>query len=146
VDVCLQAGLAGAQLHGAYTASDAAALHESGLVVWRVVRLAGEADLARLDEPWNVDAVLVEPRVPRAEGGSGQSLSLSLAGSARARLTTRRMVLAGGLAPDTVASVVGLVAPDVVDVSSGVETLPGIKDETKIARFVEAARGRSAVA
>jgi phosphoribosylanthranilate isomerase len=56
------------------------------------------------------------------------------------------MVLAGGLRPDTVGEAVGLVAPDVVDVSSGVETLPGIKDESKIAGFVEAARGRSAVA
>ena len=146
VDLCRRARLSGAQLHGAYTASDAAYLRSAGLIVWRVVRLSDTSDLATLDEPWEVHAVLVEPKVPHAAGGSGAPLSGLLARQARERLRGRRMVLAGGLRPDTVAEAVGLVAPDVVDVSSGVETLPGIKDEGKIAGFVEAARGRSAVA
>ncbi len=146
LEVCQRAGLAGAQLHGPYIRADASALHRAGLVVWRVVHLTGEADLPRLDEQWEVDAVLVEPRVPWADGGAGRPLALPLAQAARARLNRRRMVLAGGLGPDTVAAAVGLVAPDVVDVSSGVETVPGMKDHERIARFVEAARGRSAVA
>jgi phosphoribosylanthranilate isomerase len=53
------------------------------------------------------------------------------------------MALAGGLTPETVARAVALVRPDVVDVSSGVEFLPGIKDHEKIARFLEAVLGRS---
>ena len=53
------------------------------------------------------------------------------------------MALAGGLTPGTVAPAVTLVRPDVVDVSSGVESLPGIKDHVKIARFLEAVLGRS---
>ena len=60
-------------------------------------------------------------------------------------LMNRRMVLAGGLTPDNVAGVVALVRPDVVDVSSGVEHLPGIKDPNKIAAFLEAVLGPSAI-
>jgi phosphoribosylanthranilate isomerase len=54
-------------------------------------------------------------------------------------------VLAGGLTPESVATAVALVRPDVVDVSSGVEHLPGIKDPDKIARFLEAVVGHSAI-
>ncbi len=145
VHICRRARLAGAQLHGTFAADDAVVLKRAGLVVWRVVRLSSVGDLKRLDEKWPVDAVLVEPHVGHALGGTGESLACSLAQAARRRLGSRRMVLAGGLTPDTVAAAVGLVAPDVVDVSSGVESLPGIKDQGQIARFVEAARGRSAV-
>jgi phosphoribosylanthranilate isomerase len=79
------------------------------------------------------------------QGGGGIALSLSLAAHARRRFDGR-LVLAGGLRPDTVAQAVGLVRPDAVDVSSGVEILPGIKDSQKIEQFVEAVRGLSPVA
>jgi phosphoribosylanthranilate isomerase len=55
------------------------------------------------------------------------------------------MVLAGGLTPATVGAAVALVRPEVVDVSSGVERLPGIKDPEKMARFLEAAFGHSPI-
>ena len=138
------AGLTGAQLHGAYTAEDAAGLAGAGLGVWRVLRIARPSDLDRLDEAWSAaDTVLIEPRVARAEGGAGVPLDLAIALEARRRLAGRRMALAGGLTPGTVAPAVTLVRPDVVDVSSGVESLPGIKDHVKIARFLEAVLGRS---
>jgi phosphoribosylanthranilate isomerase len=70
-------------------------------------------------------------------------MDLGLAAEARRRLAGSRMGLAGGLTPETVAPAVALVRPDVVDVSSGVELLPGIKDHEKIARFLEAVLGRS---
>jgi phosphoribosylanthranilate isomerase len=48
------------------------------------------------------------------------------------------MGLAGGLTPETVGAAVALVSPEVADVSSGVESQPGIKDPARIRRFLEA--------
>lgn len=142
-DAC---GLRGAQLHGAYDVVAAVRLRREGLLVWRVVRLEGEADLELLSHAGEgADAVLVEPRVAGAPGGAGRPLPPTLARGVRSRVAGR-LVLAGGLRPETVAAAVGLVRPDAVDVSSGVEVLPGIKDSRKIEQFVEAVRGLSSVA
>jgi phosphoribosylanthranilate isomerase len=141
---CRDARLAGAQLHGPHTREDAVRLAGEGLIVWRVVRIASPADLDRLEEAsLDAETVLVEPRVPHADGGSGVPLDLAIAVEARHRLAGARMALAGGLSPETVGPALALVRPDVVDVSSGVEALPGIKDHEKIARFLEAVLGRS---
>jgi phosphoribosylanthranilate isomerase len=142
--ICATAGLAGAQLHGEYPRAAAAALRAAGLEVWRVARVAAAADLDRLsDLALDADAVLVEPRVEHRAGGAGVPLDLTLATEARQRLHGRRMVLAGGLGPDTVAEAIALVGPEVVDVSSGVEHRLGLKDPDKIARFLEAVFGHS---
>jgi phosphoribosylanthranilate isomerase len=136
--------ISGVQLHGPYSHDDAVRLGRAGLIVWRVVRIASRADLDLLGEASRgAEAVLVEPRVPHADGGGGMPLDLSIAAEARRRLPGVRMALAGGLTPETVGAAVALVRPDVADVSSGVESLPGIKDHEKIARFLEAVLGRS---
>jgi phosphoribosylanthranilate isomerase len=141
------AGLSGAQLHGPYPRAAAARLRTEGLKVWRVVRIATPDGLDALaDAVRDADAVLVEPHVPHALGGAGVSLDLAVAREARARLAGATMVLAGGLTPESVAEALGLVRPEVVDVSSGVEYLPGIKDPDKIARFLEALFGPSPIA
>lgn len=146
LDLAREAGLAGAQLHGSYRREDATRLRAAGLRVWRVARIAGPEDLDDLaDLALDADAVLVEPRVPGAEGGSGAALDLEMARDARVRLRAATMVLAGGLTPESVGAAAALVRPEVVDVSSGVERLPGIKDPDKIARFLEAVFGHSAI-
>jgi phosphoribosylanthranilate isomerase len=140
------AGLSGAQLHGPYPRAAAARLRTEGLQVWRVVRIATPDDLDALAAAVpDADAVLVESHVPHALGGAGVSLDLAVAREARARLAGTTMVLAGGLTPETVAEAAALVRPEVVDVSSGVEYLPGIKDPDKIARFLEALFGPSPI-
>ena len=144
LSLCRNARLSGAQLHGPYHREAAARLRAAGLIVWRVVRIASPADLDRLGEATlDADSVLVEPRVPRIDGGSGVPLDLAIAIEARSRLAGVPMALAGGLTPESVAAAVALVRPDVADVSSGVEVLPGIKDHEKIARFLEAVLGPS---
>jgi phosphoribosylanthranilate isomerase len=143
---CDRAGLSGVQLHGVHSRITAARLTTAGLQVWRVVRIAVPSDLDSLAEAVpESDAVLVEPRVPHARGGAGIPLELAVAREARNRLAGHPMVLAGGLTAETVAEAIAMVRPEIVDVSSGVERLPGIKDSTRIARFVEAAVAHSVI-
>ncbi len=140
-----KARLSGAQLHGPYSRSDAARLRAHGLEVWRVVRIGGVDDLDLLGEAGlDCDIVLVEPSVAHALGGAGVSLDLELACQARRRLAGP-MALAGGLTPDNVGPALAQVRPEIVDVSSGVERRPGIKDPNTIARFVEAVFAHSPV-
>ena len=140
------AGVRGAQLHGSYSPASAARLRAAGLEVWRVVRIAAPPDLDLLAESTHdSDAVLVEPKVAHARGGAGLPLDLAVAREARSRLAGHPMVLAGGLTPETVAEALAFVRPEVVDVSSGVESVPGIKDHDRIARFVEAVFAHSSI-
>ena len=135
-------GLRGAQLHGAYSTADAARLRAHGLEVWRVARIAAPGDLDTIEQAES-DAVLVEPLVPHAMGGAGVALDLALAGKARRKLAGHKMVLAGGLRPENVGAAIARVRPDIVDVSSGVEHTPGVKDPHQITRFVEAVLAHS---
>ena len=146
LQICASAGLSGAQLHGSYSRADAQRLRSEGLEVWRVVRIAAPADLDLVAAAIpDSDAVLVEPRVARALGGTGISLDLAVATQARERLSGHAMVLAGGLTPESVSDALTLVRPEIVDVSSGVERRPGEKDPTKILNFVEAVVAHSPI-
>ncbi len=139
LDLCERSGVAGAQLHGGVTEPLAAALRRAGREVLAVARLAGEPDLVRLSDLRRLGVpILVEPRVAGALGGSGVALPVELARRARAALDRHPMFLAGGLTPETVAAAVRAARPDAVDVSSGVEQIPGVKDHTRMARFLEA--------
>lgn len=135
-------GLAGAQLHDGYETADAERLRREELLVWRVVRLA-EAPTAEelLPQVELADVALVEPRVAGALGGTGVPLDLEVAAAARRLLGDRRVALAGGLTPETVGRAIALVQPDIVDVSSGVESEPGRKAPERLARFMEAVVG-----
>ncbi len=74
----------------------------------------------------------------RGFGGSGQAFDWSLAQGVS---EIAPIVLAGGLTADNVAEAIAAVHPYAVDVASGVERSPGVKDHEKMARFVAAARG-----
>jgi phosphoribosylanthranilate isomerase len=128
------------QLHGDETPDDAIAIaRATQRPVWKAVAAAGPADIERLDA-WPVDAILLD--TPAAgRGGSGQVFDWQLAREARRRHPARKLVLAGGLAPDNVAAAIATVDPWAVDVASGVEAAPGVKDPARLAAFLAAARG-----
>ena len=115
-----------------------------GGAVWAAVRIAdsvlpvGAADLLAV-----ADAVVLDAKIPGQLGGTGQSFDWTAIARTLDRERARaRLVLAGGLSPDNVADAVRIIAPDVVDVSSGVESAPGIKDHARMRAFRDAVRRR----
>jgi phosphoribosylanthranilate isomerase len=85
--------------------------------------------------------VVVDTRLPgetQLPGGTGVPFDWSLVADLRGRVGF--LMLAGGLSPENVAQAVRAVRPHAVDVSSGVERMPGRKDPARVKAFVEAAR------
>lgn len=80
--------------------------------------------------------LLVDGHVAGDGGGTGNTFAWNVL----PRNRNYNLILAGGLSPDNVAAAVSSVRPDAVDVSSGVESSPGVKDASRIERFVEEAR------
>jgi phosphoribosylanthranilate isomerase len=132
-------GLDVIQLHGAEPPELAGAVAgAAGCPVWKAIAAGGPGDLDALDA-WPVDAILLDTPTPD-RGGSGQTFDWALARAARLRHPARRLVLAGGLHPGNVAGAIAAVSPWAVDVASGVEAAPGVKDAGKVAAFLAAAR------
>lgn len=109
------------------------------LPVWRAVAVSTESDISALDR-WGADMLLLD--TPSAgRGGAGTVFDWALARRARTAFPAHRIVLAGGLGPANVAAAIAQVAPFAVDVATGVESAPGVKDPAKLAAFVAAVRG-----
>lgn len=134
-DVC---GLDVIQLHG--DESPAMCLE---LIPYRVIKAVRLRDA---DAPEDLDrypggAILLDAYVPDRFGGTGHRCDWQLA----SRIARRRpTILAGGLDPGCVADAVRTVRPYGVDVSSGVERAPGVKDPQKVAAFIRNAKSAAA--
>jgi phosphoribosylanthranilate isomerase len=139
-EVTSQVALDIIQLHGDESPEDVQAISAATtLPVWRSVAVGVSKDLDHL-EVWPVDHILLD--TPSAgRGGSGKTFDWTLAIEAHRRYPARRFFLAGGLDPDNVSAAIAEVAPWGVDVATGVEAAPGIKDPAKLAAFVAAVRG-----
>ncbi|MFO7259690.1 MAG: indole-3-glycerol phosphate synthase TrpC [bacterium] len=137
------------QLHGSEPPDRVAAVAAAGpWQVWKAVRPRSPDELGAAARAYSgvVDALLVDAWDPIRPGGTGVALAWDELASARARLPRGlRLVLAGGLTPDNVATAIRRMAPAVVDVSSGVEQRPGEKSEDKVRAFIEAARAAGPV-
>ncbi|TKD10390.1 phosphoribosylanthranilate isomerase [Polyangium fumosum] len=132
-ELVAEVGLDRVQLHGDELPEVIDAL---GPRAFKALRIGGAEDVA-LAARYGGDLLLVDARVPGQQGGTGVRVDPALVVElARAR----RVLLAGGLGPDNVAEAVRVVRPWGVDVASGVESAPGIKDERKMRVFVSEAR------
>jgi len=131
------------QLHGHETPERVAEIRRKyRLPVMKAVGVADESDLPILDEYMRVaDQLLCDAKPPREAvlpGGNGLAFDWRLIANRRWSVP---WMLAGGLTPDNVAEAIRLTGAKQVDVSSGVETAPGVKNADKIAAFLTAAQG-----
>ena len=124
--------LTAVQLHGDEPPAYADALD------WPVIRAVSVGEIDVMADAWSADtALLVDNIDPVRRGGTGGPVDwIRAAGVAK----TRRVVLAGGLTPENVATAIRAVHPFGVDVSSGVESAPGVKDLDKVTQFISNAR------
>jgi phosphoribosylanthranilate isomerase len=146
-------GLDAIQLHGAERAEQLANLPADAILV-RAYRCGGDglAPLAHYLDGCRAagrspDAVLIDADAGSEFGGTGRAADWTRITHERAMLGGLPLILAGGLTPANVAAAIQAVRPAGVDVATGVECLPGIKDRELMMRFIEAARqGFSAAA
>lgn len=132
------------QLHGAETPDDLRRLREAGdWILWKAVRVRSGGDLAEALARYagSADGLLLDAWHPEKLGGTGRTFDWDEVRTSRARIPAgTTLVAAGGLTPDNVGEAIRALRPDVVDVSSGVESSPAVKDPERIRAFVRAAR------
>jgi phosphoribosylanthranilate isomerase len=130
------AGLGAVQLHG-NERPDYARLIQRPVVKSVAI---GTSEPPAIDIwPSNV-LILLDVHDPVRRGGTGQTVDWTAAGEIAGR---RRAVLAGGLNAENVAEAIARVRPFGIDVSSGVEASPGIKDQARLKALFEAVHGSS---
>ncbi len=132
------------QLHGDEPPEALAGLVRPALKAVRVGKGFAEEEALRYAS--RAAGLLVDTRLPgetQLPGGTGVPFDWSLVKGLAARVPF--LMLAGGLDPANVAEAIRVVRPHAVDVSSGVEALPGRKDPARVRAFVQAAREAEAV-
>lgn len=130
------------QLHGPETPHRVETIRdEAGIAVMKVCPIGTAEDVAAVAGYVDcADRILLDAKAPKGAdrpGGLGQSFDWSLLKALDPELG---FMLSGGLTPDTVAAALASVRPMGVDVSSGVESAPGVKDAGLIRAFIEKAR------
>ena len=133
-EIAASSGISLAQLHGSEPPAECARLR---LPYVKAIRVQGEGDLAGLHQYERARAFLLDTYAPDRAGGTGKTFPWEIA--ARAARESR-IILSGGLTPETVARAVVQVRPYAVDVCSGVESSPGRKDHRKVREFIDQAK------
>jgi phosphoribosylanthranilate isomerase len=125
------------QLHGGEGAAFCReAARRTGCKVIKAIRVRSKADV-RAAEAFRTDFHLLDAYRPGAHGGTGAAFDWELLADRRSEVP---LILAGGLTPDNVDEAVATVRPYAVDVASGVEAEPGVKDHALMAAFLDRAQ------
>jgi phosphoribosylanthranilate isomerase len=140
VQLAESCSLSAVQLHGDEGPSYCReAGRRTGLKVLKATRVRDAASVRALSA-YKTDYHMLDTYVPGRRGGTGERFDWSLAAEHRA---APPLILSGGIGPDNVAEAIETAKPFAVDVSSGVESSPGVKDSGKLARLFDAVRESS---
>ena len=112
------------------------AARRTGCKVIKAARVAGRADIQAV-MAFTIDYHLLDSHVRGVQGGSGETFEWELT---RTHKGVPPLILSGGLTPDNVAEAIEVTRPFAVDVASGVEASPGVKDHRKLEAFANAVR------
>jgi phosphoribosylanthranilate isomerase len=130
-------GLTMVQLHGDEGPSFCSEVaRRTGVKVVKAARVRDGGDV-RAIESFRTDFHLLDAHVEGSYGGTGTTFDHALVDTRRSSVP---LLLSGGLTPENVVAAIGAVAPWGVDVASGVESAPGVKDPTKVEAFTAAVR------
>ncbi len=127
------------QLHGDEEAGTVRRFKEAGIPVIKALGVKTAEDIASAGT-FPADAILLDAHAPRVFGGTGETFDWKLALDFKERFPEVPMILAGGITPLNAASAVGEVAPAALDVASGAEISPGVKDFEKVEALLAACR------
>ncbi|HEX8302424.1 phosphoribosylanthranilate isomerase [Sphingomonas sp.] len=139
VDAAISAGIDALQLHETSAQRRADIAARTGREIWAVIPIKQGADLAYANHIGAADRILYDAKTPRGAlpGGMGMRFDWKLLQGFRHPLP---WALSGGLDSASIADAARITGASLVDVSSGVETAPGVKDVDKIASFLKAVR------
>jgi phosphoribosylanthranilate isomerase len=127
------------QLHGDETPQAVERLMKRGVNVIKALQVRDAASLAQIGE-FPCEAILLDAYNPGTYGGGGHAFPWELAVRAKEMFPSKKILLSGGLNADNVRTAVQQTQPVAVDVASGVESQPGVKDLAQVARFIAEAR------
>ncbi len=140
LDAAVGSGLFQAlQLHGDETSQDVERLMNRGVNVIKALQVRDAASLPQIGD-FPCRAILLDAYNPGTYGGGGHAFPWELAVRAQEMFPTKHILLSGGLNADNVRQAVQQTHPIAVDVASGVESAPGVKDLAQVARFIAEAR------
>jgi len=140
LDIAAEAGLSGIQLHGDETPEECRRIRKNfdGFLI-KAIQLKEKKDLQQIETyKDDVDYILIDATHNGQYGGTGQTADWSLAALAAKQAS---VILAGGLNDKIILAAAAQVSPYALDLSSGIETSPGIKDPIKMHNLFTIAQG-----
>jgi phosphoribosylanthranilate isomerase len=129
------------QLHGDETPADAAAIRAAGVPLIKAIGVKTRDDLARAAD-FGATAILLDAHAPGVYGGTGEVFDWAVAAEFQRQHPGLPVILAGGIVAANAAQAAATVTPAALDIASGAESAPGVKDAGKI-RAILAAIGRT---